>query len=84
MDETIGGIMHTQYADIAEEYKKVLGERVYRKYSLIESYLKVLGDIKGKSVLDVGCGSGFFTRLIREKGAVNVIGTDVEKKMIEL
>jgi SAM-dependent methyltransferase len=39
--------------------------------------------IKGKHVLDLGCGYGWFTRFAREKGAMHVKGVDVSTKMIE-
>jgi SAM-dependent methyltransferase len=36
----------------------------------------MIGDIKGKRVLDIGCGEGFSTKLLTGKGA-EVIGADV-------
>lgn len=42
-----------------------------------------LGDTKGKSVLDVGCGAGKFCQLALEKGASRVVGIDLSPKMIE-
>lgn len=37
-----------------------------------------------KSVLDLGCGDGRHSQLIKEMGASNVLGVDVNEKMIEL
>ena len=31
---------------------------------------KILGDVQGKSVLDLGCGEGRFTRILSSKGAI--------------
>ena len=45
--------------------------------------LRSLGDVKGKKVLDVGCGDGALTYRIIKKGA-NVIGIDNSKEGIEL
>ena len=45
--------------------------------------LDCLGDIKGKKILDVGCGDGALTYRIVKKGA-DVIGIDDSKKGIEL
>jgi len=73
-----------QYDKIAHDYVIGLGERKYRKYSLLDTFFRVLGNVKGKSVLDVGCGEGFFTRKIKQLGADTVIGTDVSKEMIML
>ncbi len=37
----------------------------------------LIGGIKGKNVLDIGCGEGFSTKLLANKGAKSVIGADV-------
>jgi len=50
---------------------------VYR-YSCIQ----LIGDIKGKSILDFGCGDGVFSRLIKQFGASEVVGVDLSEKMI--
>ncbi|MFZ3198800.1 MAG: methyltransferase domain-containing protein, partial [Bacillus mycoides] len=39
--------------------------------------------LKGKSVLDLGCGDGHFSKYCIENGAKNVIGVDISKNMIE-
>ena len=53
-----------------------------KKYSdeLITDWL---GDLKGKSLLDVGCGTGKFCKIASEKGAVKIVGTDLSPKMVE-
>ena len=38
----------------------------------------------GLSVLDVACGEGFYTRMVRERGAARVTGIDLSHGMIEL
>lgn len=39
-------------------------------------------DIKGKTVLDVGCGEGYCARKVIDMGASKVIGQDISKEMI--
>lgn len=39
--------------------------------------------LQGKSVLDLGCGYGWHCRFAAEQGAVQVLGIDLSKKMIE-
>ncbi|TYS67714.1 class I SAM-dependent methyltransferase [Sutcliffiella horikoshii] len=39
--------------------------------------------LEGKSVLDLGCGDGHFSKFCIENGAKNVIGVDISKNMIE-
>lgn len=40
-------------------------------------------NLKGKSVLDLGCGYGWHCRYCVQKGAVKVLGIDASAKMIE-
>ncbi len=46
--------------------------------------MQVLGDPSGRSVLDVACGEGFYTRMIRGRGAAKVTGVDLSEGMIGL
>jgi tRNA (mo5U34)-methyltransferase len=39
-------------------------------------------DLKGKSVLDLGCNSGFFSAMLKKRGAGHVVGVDMPE-MIE-
>ena len=43
-----------------------------------------LGDLKGKTVLDIGCGSGVYLREALARGASHVIGVDAAPRMLEL
>jgi SAM-dependent methyltransferase len=56
----------------------------FRVYSEIPNHLELLGDLRGASVLDLACGEGFYTRLIRQNGAARVVGADVSAGMIAL
>jgi toxoflavin synthase len=45
---------------------------------------RVLGDVRGKALLDLACGDGFYTRRFRaECGADPVMGIDLSPKQIE-
>jgi ubiquinone/menaquinone biosynthesis C-methylase UbiE len=75
--------MATQYNHIAEQYKRskhVIWRYYIEQYSLLE----LLGDVSGKSVLDLACGEGHYTRLLKTIGASRVVGVDLSSKMIEL
>ncbi len=45
---------------------------------------KLLPDIKGKSVLDLGCGYGGNCVDFIKRGAADVIGVDISEKMLEI
>ena len=44
--------------------------------------LDALGDVSGKTVIDIGCGEGRFCRLLSELGAA-VTGVDLTEALIE-
>jgi ubiquinone/menaquinone biosynthesis C-methylase UbiE len=44
---------------------------------------KIIGDVRGKHVLDLSCGEGYNTRLLARGGA-KVVGVDFSEKMIGL
>jgi 2-polyprenyl-3-methyl-5-hydroxy-6-metoxy-1,4-benzoquinol methylase len=75
--------MGTDYDLIAEQYKRSK-QSPWRTY--IEQYtlLELLGDVRGKSVLDLACGEGYYSRIFKRLGARRVVGIDLSSKMIEL
>jgi SAM-dependent methyltransferase len=42
----------------------------------------MLPDLRGRAVLDLGCGFGWFCRWAREQGAARVLGIDVSERML--
>jgi len=47
------------------------------------SFWKVLGDLRGKKVLDLACGSGHYTRVMQQKGVEVLVGVDISEPMIQ-
>ncbi|MVN20599.1 class I SAM-dependent methyltransferase [Mucilaginibacter arboris] len=47
-----------------------------------ENFLQLLEPKPGEHILDLGCGSGYLTNVIREEGAI-VLGVDSSAEMIE-
>jgi 2-polyprenyl-3-methyl-5-hydroxy-6-metoxy-1,4-benzoquinol methylase len=50
----------------------------------LELNVEILGPLTGKSVLDVGCGSGRFCLAFADRGAARVLGVDFAASMIDL
>ncbi|KOV80580.1 hypothetical protein ADL03_32550 [Nocardia sp. NRRL S-836] len=44
--------------------------------------LSAVGDLRGKAVLDVACGTGFYPRLFHDLGATRVAGVDSAGEMV--
>ncbi len=77
--------MVTDYdeADTAELYQQAKNTLpVYQVDT--HSLLRLVGDVSGQKVLDVACGEGHFTRLLRRAGAAEAVGLDISTRMIEL
>lgn len=56
----------------------------YRENMEFPSFLRALGPVQGKRVLDVGCGDGLYARMVAQRGAEQVVGMDSSGAMIGL
>lgn len=74
--------MDTQY-DHMPDMLSLSAVLPYREYLEPASFFKALGDITGKSVLDLACGDGLYTRQLKLRGATRVAGVDVSRELIE-
>jgi SAM-dependent methyltransferase len=75
--------MTTNYDGIAKEYQasKLQPWRTHvERYTL----LRLTGDVRGARTLDLACGEGYYTRLLRRLGAEPVVGVDMSQAMIDL
>ena len=75
--------MSSQYDGFAHSYRKAVALDV-RRYVDNFSLFKVLGDVAGKSTLDVGCGTGAIARMLKQRGARSVVGLDISESMLEV
>lgn len=44
---------------------------------------ELIGDVRNRHGLDLGCGAGFYTRLMLDRGAASVCAVDLTSAMIE-
>jgi ubiquinone/menaquinone biosynthesis C-methylase UbiE len=54
---------------------------VFERYNIT---FEQAGDVTGKSILDVGCGSGVFAVDFARRGAQRVVGIDLSNNMLKL
>jgi predicted TPR repeat methyltransferase len=71
----------SQFDELASLYEE-MAELPWRKDLEIPTVLGLLGDLTGAAVLDIGCGSGLYTRRIRSHGARRVVGIDESEGMV--
>jgi SAM-dependent methyltransferase len=72
-----------QYDTISREYADLVTADPAKRFVQYPSALRLLGDVSGKTVLDVGSGSGIFDRELSRRGAV-VTGYDVSSEQVAL
>lgn len=71
----------TLYDEIAFDYIAIKSN-VFKRWVEEPTFWKSLGDVGGKSVLDLACGNGHYARTIKERGAVSVHGIDLSEHMV--
>jgi SAM-dependent methyltransferase len=71
------------YEALAEAYAAVVDTKPHNALYERPATLSLLPDVRGKRVLDAGCGPGLYSQLLIEKGA-SVFSIDASPKMIEL
>lgn len=72
-----------QYDHIGSKYDEYAQTATLKR---AESYtvLRMVGPLEGTRVLDLACGFGFYTRLLKQEGAAQVVGVDLSPEMIRL
>lgn len=64
-------------------YRNLRDNLVALHENVIQPMLPVIvPDARGKRVVDLGCGEGFYCRIARDQGAAHVIGVDPSEKML--
>ena len=73
------------WQEFSGQYDNLVGEEGDKYHRLVINPLvfKLLGNLKGKIVLDAGCGNGYLSRIMA-KTAKKVVGADFTPQLIEL
>ena len=71
------------YDSFAEAYTAETEANLINGYYMRPAILDLAGDVAGRRILDVGCGSGPLSAALRDRGAV-VTGLDSSAGMLEL
>ena len=71
------------FDEMAQKYKNAKELPIFK--DIIEfTMLQTIGDLKGLKVLDLACDEGNNCRIMRKKGASEVLGVDISPEMIDL
>jgi ubiquinone/menaquinone biosynthesis C-methylase UbiE len=68
---------------IADDWVAHADTNDYRNHFLMPRLLAMLGDVRGRSVLDLGCGEGGYARELARRGA-RVVAVDGSDRLIEV
>jgi len=79
------GSIKKEWDDATESWVDFVrrGKDYYRDELNNPTTFTLIGDVKGRIVLDLACGEGYNTRILARKGA-KVTGVDFSEKLIEL
>lgn len=79
--ETVGPAV--QYEDFADEFAEHAEYGFHNAHLDRPACLELLGDVRGKTVLDAACGPGLYAEELHRRGA-RLIGCDQSPRMVEL
>jgi SAM-dependent methyltransferase len=80
----------TGFSHVADEYDRIglqyqESKRLpFRHFVEEHSMFSLLGDLVGRSVVDLACGEGIYARELMRAGAGRVVGVDISPEMIAL
>lgn len=69
------------YINLGANYNKVMYE--VRLQRLVEALQEHTIDLKGKSILEIGCGTGFYTEFFSKQQVASYTGVDITKVSVE-
>lgn len=73
--------MSSSYTEFAAVYDELMKDIPYDAYI---DYIELASNgVKGKQILDIGCGTGILSAMLAKKGA-DVTGVDLSKEMLEV
>ncbi len=75
----------TSWGKVAKWYNSLLeeGEDTYQEKLIKPNLMRILNPQKGETILDVGCGQGYFGRVMAQSGAT-VVGVDVGDELVKI
>jgi SAM-dependent methyltransferase len=79
----VGKDIWTIYDAMAESYEAHAKESAYNAHYDRPAVLQAVGEVRGKRVLDAGCGPGYYAQELVDRGA-RVVAFDASERMVSL
>ncbi len=80
--DSFGAVAGT-YDAIAHQYRNLKNPDM-QGYVHQHTLLRLTGDLSGKNVIDLACGDGHYTRILKQAGAARTLGIDISPTQIQL
>jgi ubiquinone/menaquinone biosynthesis C-methylase UbiE len=75
-------MLKTDWDNVSSWYNKYLeGEDTYQEKVIGPNLLRILNPKKDENILDLACGQGYFSKIIKSIGT-NIVGVDLSKDLI--
>lgn len=74
---------NTEYTDARAEESWAKDAITWGVWRTPESELRVLPDVQGKDVVELGCGTAYFGAWLKKKGARRVVGVDITPAQLD-
>jgi len=74
------GAVYDRIGSQYDEYARTATLKAAERYT----FFRMVGPVEGQRVMDLACGFGFYTRLLKQRGAAQVVGVDISPEMIRL
>ena len=71
-----------EFDTLGSDYERSAVDLPFREHLERYSMRRAIGDVTGVRVLDLGCGTGVYTRRYAEWGAARVVGIDISEGML--
>ncbi len=75
----MSGQMYDEIGEAFEGFKNL----PLARYGEVPGFLALVGDVTGRSVLDLASGTGFYSRELKRRGASRVLGVDISSAMVD-
>lgn len=72
-----------QYDKISLEYALATIADPNKRFVQYPEALRLIGDLKGKNVFDIGCANGMFTRMMASAGAEEIVALEPSENELE-
>ncbi|MEV6979702.1 class I SAM-dependent methyltransferase [Sphaerisporangium sp. NPDC051017] len=74
--------MRTQYDDIGQSYERLKHQMPLARGPERATFEALTAQVAGRSVLDLACGTGWYSRILARAGAASVLGVDISEEMV--